>query len=167
MLRNAFSPKMSPGMLRSVPRSATIVTVALVGTLWAHAARAQEAADLVTRMDRLEAAIRELTGNVEQLQYRNREIEQQLRRMQEATAGSVPPPPQQPPAASYPPPPSVPRPNVGRSCDGRVRRSSRTSAAGRARPPRRRVRSFGQSDCARGAARARRQYGGERAAASL
>ena len=107
MLGNAFSPTMSPGMLRSVPRrvsrSVSIITVALVATLWAHAARAQEAADLVTRMDRLEAAIRELTGNVEQLQYRNRELEQQLRRMQEATAGSVPPPQQQP-AGAYPPP---------------------------------------------------------------
>jgi tol-pal system protein YbgF len=101
---------MSPGMLRSVPRSVSrsvsIITVALVGTLWAHAAPAQEAADLVTRMDRLEAAIRELTGNVEQLQYRNRELEQQLRRMQEA--GAVPPQ-QQSPASSYPPPPSGPR----------------------------------------------------------
>ena len=115
MLGNAFSPKMSPGMLRSVPRSASrsvsIITVALVGTLWAHAARAQEAADLVTRMDRLEAAIRELTGNVEQLQYRNRELEQQVRRMQEATAGSVPPPQQQP-GGAYPPPPG-PRASSG------------------------------------------------------
>jgi tol-pal system protein YbgF len=114
MLRNAFSPKMSPGMLRSVPRpvsrSLSIMTVALVGTLWAHSARAQEAADLVTRIDRLEAAIRELTGHVEQLQYRNRELEQQLRRMQEATAGAVPP--QQPQPGSYPPP-SASRPASG------------------------------------------------------
>jgi tol-pal system protein YbgF len=102
---------MSPGMFRSVSRSASIVTVALVGTLWANAARAQEAADLVTRMDRLEAAVRELTGNVEQLQYRNRELERQLHRLQEATAGAVPPQ-QQPPAGSYPPP-SVPRPTAG------------------------------------------------------
>jgi len=104
---------MSPGMLRSVPRSVSIVTVALLGTLWAHSARAQEAAELVTRIDRLEAAIRELTGHVEQLQYRNRELEQQLRRMQEATAGAVPPQQQQQPASSYPPPQSVPRPTSG------------------------------------------------------
>ena len=34
----------------------------------------------MTRIDRLEATIRELTGTVEQLQYRNQQLEQQLRR---------------------------------------------------------------------------------------
>lgn len=47
-------------------------------------ARAQmSAADLVVRLDRLENQIRQLTGAVEQLQFRNRELEQQLRRMHE------------------------------------------------------------------------------------
>jgi len=42
-------------------------------------------ADLAVRMDRLENSIRQLTGAVEQMQYRNQQLEQQLRRMQEDT----------------------------------------------------------------------------------
>jgi tol-pal system protein YbgF len=40
------------------------------------------APDLVLRIDRLEEEIRRLTGLVEQLQYRNQQLEQQLRRAQ-------------------------------------------------------------------------------------
>ena len=43
-------------------------------------------ADLVTRIGRLEATIRELTGNVEQLQYRNQQLEQQVQRLQAEAA---------------------------------------------------------------------------------
>jgi tol-pal system protein YbgF len=41
------------------------------------------AADLLVRIDRLENQIRSLNGTVEQLQFRNRELETQLRRFQE------------------------------------------------------------------------------------
>jgi len=41
------------------------------------------APDLMLRLDRLEGQIRQLTGVVEQLQYRNQQLEMQLRRMQE------------------------------------------------------------------------------------
>jgi tol-pal system protein YbgF len=41
------------------------------------------ATDLMVRLDRLENQIRQLTGAVEQLQFRNQQIEQQLRRSQE------------------------------------------------------------------------------------
>jgi len=44
---------------------------------------AAEPSDLVVRIDRLEATIRQLTGMIEQLQFRNQQMEQQLRRMQE------------------------------------------------------------------------------------
>ena len=44
---------------------------------------ATEPSDLVVRIDRLEATIRQLTGMIEQLQFRNQQMEQQLRRMQE------------------------------------------------------------------------------------
>src|SRR5882757_1594365 len=40
-------------------------------------------ADLVVRIDRLEAQIRQLTGTIEQLQFRNQQLEAQLKRMQE------------------------------------------------------------------------------------
>ncbi len=44
------------------------------------------AGELVVRIDRLEARIRELTGAIEQLQFRNQQLEQQVQRMSGATA---------------------------------------------------------------------------------
>ena len=41
------------------------------------------ASDVVVRLDRLENTIRQLTGTIEQLQYRNQQLEQQLKRMQD------------------------------------------------------------------------------------
>ena len=71
-------------------RSASLVVAALACVLGADAAGAQvSTADLLTRIDRLEAAIRDLTGNVEQLQYRNQQLEQQLQRLQETTQTRV------------------------------------------------------------------------------
>src|SRR5262249_588275 len=40
------------------------------------------ASDLIVRIDRLENQIRELTGTIEQLQYRNQQLEQQVRQLQ-------------------------------------------------------------------------------------
>ncbi len=39
--------------------------------------------ELTLRLDRLEAQMRQLTGAIEQLQFRNQQLEAQLRRMQE------------------------------------------------------------------------------------
>src|SRR5439155_18406103 len=39
--------------------------------------------DLVLRLERLEAQMRQLTGLIEQLQFRNQQLESQIRRMQE------------------------------------------------------------------------------------
>ena len=49
--------------------------------------------DLVSRMDRLENALRQLTGTIEQLQYRNQQLEQQVRALQGggAVGGGMPP----------------------------------------------------------------------------
>src|SRR5262249_37417474 len=55
--------------------------------------------ELVTRLDRLENQIRQLTGLVEQLQYRNQQLEAQLQRLQ---GGGAPPPLRQ--EGSVPPP---------------------------------------------------------------
>ena len=41
------------------------------------------ASDLMMRLDRMEEQIRRLTGTIEQLQFRNQQLEQQLRRAQE------------------------------------------------------------------------------------
>jgi tol-pal system protein YbgF len=61
------------------------------------------APDLIVRVDRLEAQIRQLTGVIEQLQYRNQQLESLLRRMQEDGAPrSAQPRPQALPAPSGP-----------------------------------------------------------------
>src|SRR5689334_5594470 len=83
-------------------RSASLLVIA--GALWSGAAHAQmSGADLVTRIDRLQAQVRELTGTVEELQYRNQQLEQELQRMRAAapgTSGPNPPLAQSLPAAS-------------------------------------------------------------------
>jgi TolA-binding protein len=68
-------------------------------------------ADLVVRIDRLEAQIRQLTGTIEQLQFRNQQLEAQLR---QSTAP-------QPPAVQM-------RQPLSALWRRRLRRSSRTDA---------------------------------------
>lgn len=41
--------------------------------------------DVTVRLDRMESALRQLTGTLEQLQYRNQQLEAQLKRMQDDT----------------------------------------------------------------------------------
>lgn len=63
-----------------------LVPAALAGTLAVAptAALAQlSESELVMRLNRLENQVRQLTGGIEQLQYRNQQLEQQLRRQQE------------------------------------------------------------------------------------
>jgi tol-pal system protein YbgF len=80
----------------------------------------QSGPDLVVRLERLENQIRQLTGSIEQLQFRNQQLEQQLRRSQEdieyrfqelggkatprprASQPAAQPPPAPPPAAEPP-----------------------------------------------------------------
>ncbi|RVU18172.1 tol-pal system protein YbgF [Methylobacterium oryzihabitans] len=49
----------------------------------APAARAQDAADLVVRMNRIENQARQMSGQIETLQYENRQLKEQLRKFQE------------------------------------------------------------------------------------
>ncbi len=59
--------------------------------------------DLSVRLDRMESVLRQITGTLEQLQYRNQQLEMQLKRMQDDTeyrfqqlgSRSAPPPPAQ------------------------------------------------------------------------
>jgi tol-pal system protein YbgF len=61
-----------------------LATALLFGVLGALPARAQvTATDLLMRIDQLENQVRQLTGAVEQLQFRNQQIEMNLRKMQE------------------------------------------------------------------------------------
>jgi tol-pal system protein YbgF len=103
---------MSPAMNRTLFLLFAVVLCAP----GARPARAQTSdADLVTRIGRLEATIRDLTGSVEQLQYRNQQLEQQVQRLQQEAAqegrGSArsPSPPQRP-SGQYPAPGASPAP---------------------------------------------------------
>lgn len=111
----------------ALSRSAqTAAALAAAWLLLACPAGAQvSASDLMVRLERLENQIRQLTGTVEQLQYRNQQLEEQLRRAQEgepraqdlgAKGGPRPTPP--PPLAAQPamPPPAGP-PVAGRRSD--------------------------------------------------
>jgi tol-pal system protein YbgF len=51
----------------------------------APSGRAADPGDLSVRLDRMESALRQLTGTIEQLQYRNQQLEMQLKRVQEDT----------------------------------------------------------------------------------
>ena len=108
MLRIAHPAKMSPVMIRS----ASLLTLAFALTLGSGVACAQDSAsEMLTRLDRLEAAIRQLTGAMEQLQYRNQQLEQQVRRMQEVGEGRSDAP--RPPSVAQRPPPVTAAPAVG------------------------------------------------------
>ena len=48
-------------------------------------------ADLSVRLDRLENALRQLTGTIEQLQYRNQQLEQQVRGLSQMGGNASPP----------------------------------------------------------------------------
>ena len=115
MLNSRQSSEKLPVMIRSI----SLVVVALLCALWGETAHAQMSqADLLTRIDRIEAALRELTGTVEQLQYRNQQLEQQLRALQDASqTGARPPaspqlqsPPR--PTGQFSPPPAAPAPVI-------------------------------------------------------
>ena len=150
MLRIAHPAKMSPVMIRS----ASLLALAFAWTLGSGVACAQDSAsEMLTRLDRLEAAIRQLTGAIEQLQYRNQQLEQQVRRMQEVGEGrsDAPRPPSRISAAAvcaiYAAAPWRRRPPVGSA-----------APVDPAPSPGRRadvVRSGAQSECARRAASAR------------
>ena len=89
-------------------------------------ALAQDAAEIVVRMNRLENQVRQMSGYIEQLQFENRQLKEQVRKFQEDVefrfqegGRSGPPPRAQPPAAQQPPGTQTP------------------ASSGQARPPRR------------------------------
>src|SRR5882672_5454984 len=71
--------------------------------------------DIVVRLDQLESDVRRLTGAVEELQYRNQQLEQALRQLQGGGAqGGVAP---RPGPAAAPAAPAAPAPQPGRRSD--------------------------------------------------
>src|SRR4051812_49582495 len=57
--------------------------IALAGAIATPAAAQMSASDVVVRLDQIENQMRMLTGQVEQLQFRNQQLEQQLRSVQQ------------------------------------------------------------------------------------
>jgi len=104
MVRIVKPPQTSKTMIRPV------FLLALACTLWANAAQAQNSdqmstSDMLMRIDHLEAQLRDLTGTVEQLTYRNQQLEQELQRAQAAGPAAAP----SRPTAQYSPPPAGPQ----------------------------------------------------------
>jgi tol-pal system protein YbgF len=90
----------------------------------APSGRIADPGDFSVRLDRMESALRQLTGTIEQLQYRNQQIEMQLKRMQDDTeyrlqqlgsrGGAAPPAQAAPMGPGNTPPPAS---NPGRRSD--------------------------------------------------
>jgi tol-pal system protein YbgF len=72
-------------------------------------------ADMVVRLDQLEGDVRRLTGAVEELQYRNQQLEQALRQLQGGGVQGGGAPARPGPAAA--PAPAAPAPQPGRRSD--------------------------------------------------
>jgi tol-pal system protein YbgF len=71
-------------MMTRLTTRATLAGVFLLFVLGIVPARAQvSATDLLIRIESLENQVRQLTGTIEQLQYRNQQLEASLRKMQE------------------------------------------------------------------------------------
>lgn len=60
-----------------------LALAAMLAVLPAPQARAQDAADMVVRMGQLEDQVRTMSGRIEQLQFENRRLNEQLRKFQQ------------------------------------------------------------------------------------
>src|SRR5215216_1378157 len=61
----------------------TLVLLAIATAALSAPAAAQDAADFVVRMNRLENQVRQMSGHIEQLQFENRQLKDQLRKFEE------------------------------------------------------------------------------------
>ena len=189
----ANSPCTSARSMRLMPRLLAIVSAAVRDRRASPAAAQMSASDLVMRLDALENQIRQLTGQIEQLQYRNQQLEQQLKRTTEdyefrfqelggkggasgapraahsrsarRCSSQVAQPPQQPTAAADPATAADPprRPSAPRNAHRRQSEFRGDAQSGRT--PRRCLRSERQSERARRAAPARCAAAGQPSAA--
>lgn len=71
--------------MRRRARLVRLVGLAVSGALWCGTALAQDSPDFVVRLNRLEGQVRTLSGQVEQLQFDNRQLKDTLRKFQEDT----------------------------------------------------------------------------------
>jgi tol-pal system protein YbgF len=119
-------------MIRSPFRTAAVVLTVLAGAPMSvppAAAQQMDDSDIVVQLDRMQNQMRQMTGQLEQLQFRNQQLEQQLKRMQEdyefrfqeLSRGGARPQAQRPAPAQQPlnqpgqlPPPQQAAPSQGR-----------------------------------------------------
>src|ERR1700733_1833053 len=101
MVGATIPPQLCPAMIRS----ASVFVVVVASALGVVPALAQDSSELVTRIERLEGTIRTLTGTIEELQYRNRQLEQQVQRLGAGTppAAAAPQRPAAQPTVNAPP----------------------------------------------------------------
>ena len=86
---------------RSCALAAAAAFAALALTALPLRAQGYDPSDVVVRLEQLQNQIRQMTGAIEQLQYRNQQLEQAVRRLQEEQGGRAGPaaaPPAAPPA---------------------------------------------------------------------
>jgi tol-pal system protein YbgF len=101
----------SPTMLQPISRFTPAFVLLFACLMSTQAAHAQDSpSDVVTRLDQLEETVRDLTGQVQELQYRNQQLEQQVQRLQ--GGGAAPPIAAGPPASAAPSPPGGPLPRA-------------------------------------------------------
>src|SRR6516165_6991164 len=113
--------------------------VALCGAFALPAGAQSSGSDIFVRLDQLEGQIRALTGQIEQLQYRNQQLENQLRRMQEE--GGARQQAMAPPARSSGAPPGA----AGGAGRGDAFDPNQNPRARSARPETRAIRRAGRS----------------------
>lgn len=109
----SFATISIPSLKRLSLRHALLAGFSLLAIGLIQPAAAQDAADLVVRTSRLENQLRQLSGQIEQLQFENRRLTEQLRKMQEdvdfrfsergGQRNSAAPAPQAPRPAAPPP----------------------------------------------------------------
>jgi tol-pal system protein YbgF len=78
MLCRQFTPRLQSWFMRPKPHLIVIVFALLLSGI-APVAAQMSASDVVMRLEALENQVRQLTGQIEQLQFRNQQLEQQVR----------------------------------------------------------------------------------------
>lgn len=110
------------GLKRASLRRALLAGLSLLAIGLIQPAAAQDAADLVVRTGRLENQLRQLSGQIEQLQFENRRLSEQLRKMQEDVDFRFSERGGQRGGAAVSPAPQAPRPAAPQPTPGRERR---------------------------------------------
>jgi tol-pal system protein YbgF len=117
-----FATTSIPGLKRLSLRRALLAGFSLLATGLIQPAAAQDAADLVVRTSRLENQLRQLSGQIEQLQFENRRLTEALRKMQEDVDFRFSERGGQRGGAAATPAPQAPRPAAPQQTPGRERR---------------------------------------------